>query len=317
MIRDAGERIRAIEAYARERAGEGLDKRLASIEDPQERWKTIAATCDLTEEECRILRTLCRERRAAWLRMIRLNRQLKQPMNNTEYRALWNVLLLPDVLKRRRDGQHIDDDCLEQEAAYMLQVLRWPTDISPVAVEPDVIAHIWFTIGSQWGEENADKELQRYIEISPDSRLFWDGLMAIADRCRAEQRSLPERLSTWLEEVREGQYKRPKKVTGGYPHANESRDTWLANAVSQLQMRGMTEAKALEAVAKTVNKRLSRTPKSSGYENMCPDAVKKAIRNVPKEPVPTFISWIWDLEYRRIAKLREKNQKKLESTGLA
>lgn len=314
-IRGTGERLRAIAAYAKERAGESLEEQLASIEDPQERWKVIAAACDITDEECRILRTLCRERRAAWLRMIRLKKQLDQPLNDTEYRALWNALLLPDALKKRRDGQEIDVRCLGQEAAYMLQVLKWPTDISPVNVEPDVIAHIWFTIRSQWGEENADKELQRYIEISPDSRLFWDGLMAIADRCRAEQRPLPERLSTWLEEVREGKHRQPKKVTGGYPHANESRDTWLANAVANLQMRGMTKECALVAVAKTVDKRLSRTPKSSGYEPMSPDAVKKAIRNIPKEPVPTWISWIWEAEYRRITKLREKNQKKLETPG--
>ena len=312
-IRDAGERIRAIEAYARERAGESLEEQLASMEDPQVRWQVIAAACDITDEECRILRTLCRERRAAWLKMIRLNRQLDQPLNNTEYGALWHALLLPDVLKRRRDGEYIDDACLEQEAAYMLEVLRFSTDISPVSVGPDVIAHMWFTIGSQWGEAKADEELRRYIEISPDSALFWEGLDAIADRCRAEQRPLPERLGTWLQEVYEGQHKLPKKVTGGYPHANEARDRWLANAVSNLRMRGMTKADALEAVARTVDKRLSRSPSSSDNEYLCADAINKAIRNVPYETAPSWISWIWEAECRRITKRRQKNQKKLES----
>ena len=119
--------------------------------------------------------------------------------------------------------------------------------------------------GSQWDEEKADEELRRYIEISPDSALFWEGLNAIADRCQAEQRPIPERLSIWCKEVCEGKHKHPKKVTGGYPHANEARDRWLVDAVSNLQMRGMTKARALEAVAKTVNKRLSRSPSPSDY----------------------------------------------------
>ena len=221
-IKDAGERMRAIEAYARVRAGESLEEQLASVEDPGERWKVIAAARDLTEEERRILRTLCRERRAAWLRMLRLKKQLKRPLSDPEYLALWYALLLPDVLKKRRDGETIDDRCLEQEAAYMLQVLKWPTDISPINVEPDVIARMWFTVRSQWDEEKADEELRRYIEISPDSALFWEGLNAIADRCQAEQRPIPERLSIWCKEVCEGKHKHPKKVTGGYPPCQRS-----------------------------------------------------------------------------------------------
>ena len=312
-IKDAGERMRAIEAYARVRAGESLEEQLASVEDPGERWKVIAAARDLTEEERRILRTLCRERRAAWLRMLRLKKQLKRPLSDPEYLALWYALLLPDVLKKRRDGETIDDRCLEQEAAYMLQVLKWPTDISPINVEPDVIARMWFTVRSQWDEEKADEELRRYIEISPDSALFWEGLNAIADRCQAEQRPIPERLSIWCKEVCEGKHKHPKKVTGGYPHANEARDRWLVDAVSNLMMRGMTKCDALVAVAKTVDKRLSRTPSSSGYEHISPDAVKKAIGKVPYDDYPLWESWIWHAENDRITRHREKKQKKLES----
>ena len=106
-IENGVERMGAMEAYARERAGEGLEEQLASVEDSRERWKVIAAARDLTEEECRILRTLCRERRAAWLRMLRLiKKQLKRPLNDPEYLALWRALLLPDVLKKRRDGEY-------------------------------------------------------------------------------------------------------------------------------------------------------------------------------------------------------------------
>ena len=312
-IENGVERMGAMEAYARERAGESLEEQLASVEDSRERWKVIAAARDLTEGECRILRTLCRERRAAWLRMLRLKKQLKRPLSDPEYLALWYALLLPDVLKKCRDDQYIDDRCLEQEAAYMLQVLRWPTDISPVNVEPAVIARMWFTVRSQWDEEKADEELRRYIEISPDSALFWEGLNAIADRCQAEQRPIPERLSIWCKEVCEGKHKHPKKVTGGYPHANEARDRWLVDAVSNLQMRGMTKCDALVAAAKTVDKWLSRTPSSSGYEHISPDAVKKAIGKVPYDDYPLWESWVWHAENDRITKLREKNQKKLES----
>ena len=313
FIEDPVERMRAIEAHAKERTGESLEEQLASIEDPRERWKITAATGSITDEEQRILRTPCKERWAAWQRMRQFQEERNHPMNDPEYLALWYALLLPDVLKKRRDGETIDDRCLEQEAAYMLQVLRWPTDISPVDVEPDVIAHMWFTVRSQWDEEKADEELRRYIEISPDSALFWEGLNAIADRCQAEQRPIPERLSIWRKEVCEGKHKHPKKVTGGYPHANEARDRWLANAVSNLLMRGMTEARALEAVAKTVNKRLSRSPSPSDSEHLCVDAVKKAIGKVPYDDYPLWESWVWHAENDRITKLREKNQKKLES----
>ena len=315
FIEDPVERMRAIEAHAKERTGESLKEQLASIEDLRERWKITAATGNITDGEQRILRTPCKERWAAWQRMRQLQEERNHPMNDPEYLALWRALLLPDVLKKRRDGETIDDRCLEQEAAYMLQVPKGPTDISPVDVEPAVIARMWFTVRSQWDEEKADEELRRYIEISPDSALFWEGLNAITDRCQAEQRPIPERLSIWCKEVCEGKHKRPKKVTGGYPHANEARDRWLANAVSSLQMRGMTEARALEAVAKTVNKWLSRSPSSSGYEHISPDAVKKAIGKVPYDDYLSWESWIWHAENDRITKLREKNQKKLESPG--
>ncbi len=313
FIEDPVERVRAIEAHAKERTGESLEEQLASIEDPRERWKIAAATGNITDEEQRILRTPCKERWAAWQSMRQLKEERNHPMNDPEYLALWYALLLPDVLKKRRDGQYIDDRCLEQEAAYMLQVLKGPTDISLVDVEPGVIAHMWFTVRSQWDEEKADEELRRYIEISPDSALFWEGLNAIADRCQAEQRPIPERLSIWCKEVCEGKHKRPKKVTGGYPHANEARDRWLVNAVSNLQMRGMTKCDALVAAAKTVNKWLSRTPSSSGYEHISPDAVKKAIGKVPYDDYPLWESWIWHAENDRITRHREKDRKKLES----
>ena len=48
-IENGVERMGAMEAYARERAGESLEEQLASIEDSRERWKVIAAARDLTD----------------------------------------------------------------------------------------------------------------------------------------------------------------------------------------------------------------------------------------------------------------------------
>ena len=60
-----------------------------------------------------------------------------------------------------------------------------------------MIAHMWFTVRSQWPAEKADEEPRRYIPISLDCAHFWEGLNAIAVRCQTEQRPIPERLSIW------------------------------------------------------------------------------------------------------------------------
>ncbi len=314
FIEDPVERVRAIEAHAKERTGESLEEQLASIEDPRERWKIAAATGNITDEEQRILRTPCKERWAAWQSMRQLKEERNHPMNDPEYLALWYALLLPGVLKKRRDGEVIDREWLEKEAANTLRIVLHGANLSPIPPRGPGIGHLWFSTGPTFGEHRADEALRNFIEASTHDPDYWEAVTVITNRLIAEGRQLPEVLRSWFKDKNEGKRKAPPKTRGGPPYANETRNTWIAYAESVLRDLGMTRDDTLWAIQKVINKNNSRTPgRSVDGENLSFEAIKTASRNLPPDELP--LPWECWPSPRDYPERRRKAKRKPDRRG--
>ena len=287
-------------------------QRLILIDDPEERQRAIECTSALTEKErdallawpdlpgvlergllsdaeLGTLASPCQERCAAWEKILLLAEQIDDDMNDIEYRALRNALLLRGLLKKRRGRGAAETERIEKEADNILRLLKHGFNLSPIGPRGPQLGNNWFTIGPTWGKHRADEALRNFIEASTSDPDYWEALTVIKNRLIEKGQPLPDDLRSWFRDVNEGRRKPPPKTTGGPPYANEARNMWIAYAESVLRYLGMTRDDALYAIKNVIDKKSSRTPgRSVDDENLSFEGIRTASRNLTDDLPPPW-----------------------------